>query len=124
MNSETPDFFGWIVPVAATLLAIYSAIKSTGDSSLMLAAAVVLLAWVERRRAKIVTAGLIRIVDEKGGLRGLVGWNGEGIQIGVRSAPLDNLAWGYACLWKKAPSVAFTFQYSTPENAFGELNRM
>ena len=93
MNSETPDFFGWIVPVAATLLAIYSAIKSTGDSSLMLAAAVVLLAWVERRRTKIVTAALIRIVDEKGG-------------------------------FGDSSSVAFTFQYSAPENAFGELNRM
>jgi hypothetical protein len=112
MNSETRDYLGWICSVAAGLFAAYGAVKSADVSSTLLAAAVVLLVIVERRRAKIVTAALIRLVDEKGGIRGLVGCSGTGIQIGVRASDLMNNAISYYTLWQNTPHVAFTFKCS------------
>lgn len=112
MNSETRDYVGWIISLAAALCAIYGAMKSADASSMLFALAVVLLVILERRPAKIVTAALIRIADERGSIRGLVGYNGTGIQIGVGGAPLYNGACSYYTLWQNTPHVAFTFKCS------------
>jgi hypothetical protein len=120
MHSETSDYLGWILPTAVALLAVYAAIKSGNDSSFLFAASVILLALVEKRRAKIITAPLIRIVDEKGAIRGLIGWTGQGLQVGVRAEPLNNSAIAYASLWQKTPNVAFTFGYSLSVTGSGQ----
>jgi hypothetical protein len=121
MDSNKLDLLGWILPVAAAFLAIYGAIKSGSDSSYLFAASVVLLILIEKRRAKIITAALIRIVDEKGALRGLVGWTGGDIQVGVRAEPIYNVAVASATLWGKTPNVSFTFGYSQRGTASGEI---
>ena len=95
MNSEKVDLLGWMLSAGAVFLAIFGAIKSGGDTALMFAGALLLLVAIERRRAKIITAALIRIVDENGAVRGLVGWDGEGIQIGVRAEPINNVSFAY-----------------------------
>jgi len=121
VNSEKRDYLGWILSVVATLFAIYGAVKSGGDSSVLFAAAVVLLVIIERRPAKVVTASLIRIADEKGAIRGLVGWGGGGIQVGIRAAEIYNKAVSYSILWQTTPSVAFTLRCSEQGTASGEI---
>lgn len=71
--------------------------------------ALITLVVIERRRSKVVTASLIRVVDEAGGLRGLAAWDGQGIQIAVHAGALNNSAAGYPVLWQKGPSASFSF---------------
>ena len=108
MNSKTLDLLGWVLPILSVLLAIGAA-AHFGEEMLMLAGAILLLAITERRRAKVITVSLIRFVDEKGTLRGLAGWNGEGIQISVRTDPVYNMSSAYSELWVNGSNVSFTF---------------
>lgn len=108
MNSKTLDLLGWALPALAVLMAVGAA-SHFGDEALLLASAVLLFAIADRRRAKIVTTSLVRFVDEKGTLRGLAGWNGEGIQISVRTDPVYNVSIAHPVLWQSGPNVSFTF---------------
>jgi hypothetical protein len=121
MNSEKFDVLGWLLMVGAASLAISAAMRSGSNTTWVFAGSILLLIAIERRRAKIVTAALIRIVDEKGACWGLIGWDGEGVQIGVRAEPLNNVSVAYPILWQKAPSVAFSFMYSHAITSSGEL---
>ena len=110
MNSQTRDITGWLLAATATLLAILGAMTWSNPAGKFFAGAVVTLVAIERRRSKTVTAALIRVTDEKGEVRGLVAWDGEGIQVGVRADSVNNSAVAYPILWQKNPSVAFTFK--------------
>ena len=121
MNSEKIDIVGWLLTIGAVFLAISGAVKSGSNAVLMLAGSILLLIAIERRGAKIVTAALIRIVDEKGACRGLIGWDGEGVQIGVRAESLNNVSVASPILWQSTPSVAFSFRYSHAITSDGDL---
>jgi hypothetical protein len=113
MHSEKIDYLGWLIPIAVVLIVIYGAIDAGNKYSLLVAASIVLIILNERRPAKIITTALVRIVDEKGGVHGLIGWNGEGVQIAVGATSLNNMAVAYQDLWhQKTSYVAFTFQPS------------
>jgi hypothetical protein len=116
MKYEQRDFLGWILPVAAALLAVFGAVT---NSALLIATGVVLLAINERRSAKVVTAALIRVADENGNILGLVGWAGGGLQIGVRTEEISSNAISYFSLWGNTPSVDFTFQGTKSATAAG-----
>lgn len=123
MNSETKDYLGWIIPVVAILLAVYSATETADRFSLSIAASVILVALNERRRTKILTAAMVRVVDEKGSVRGLIGYADEGVQIGVIAEPLYNGAIAYAGLWQKIPSASFTFKSTASATSHEHIER-
>lgn len=110
MTSKTIDLTGWLLAAATVMLAAYIGIALGGRIGSAIASALVILVTIERRRSKVITASLIRIADSAGNIRGLIAWNGEGIQIGVRSDALHNNAVGCSTLWQKEPSVSFTFR--------------
>ena len=110
MNSKTTDLTGWLLSAATMLLAAYAGIALGGRIGAAIALALITLVTIERRHSKVITASLIRVADSSGDIRGLIAWNGEGIQISVRSDTLNNNAVGYGSLWQKEPSVSFTFR--------------
>ena len=110
MNSEAHDISGWLLAATASGLAILGAMAWSHPAGKFFAGAIVTLVAIERRRAKIVTAAMIRVTDEKGEVRGLVAWNGEGIQVGVRADSVSNSAMAHSVLWQNRESVAFTFR--------------
>ena len=113
MHSGKVDLAGWLLAAVAALLAVYVAFAIRGAVGLAIGAALITLVVIERRRSKVVTASLIRVVDEAGGIRGLVAWDGEGVQIGIRAEALNNGAVAYGVLWQKEPSVSFSFRPAT-----------
>ena len=110
MNSQTRGVAGWLLATMASLLAILGALAWSTSAGNYFAGAVITLVAMERRRSKIVTAAMIRVTDEKGSVRGLVAWDGEGIQLGVRADTVNNSSVAYSVLWQRSPSVAFTFK--------------
>ena len=110
MHSETTDLTGWLLAAIAASLAAYVGVALGGPIGAAISLALITLVAIERRRSKVITTSLIRIADEAGGIRGLIAWDGEGIQIGVRSSTLGNSAAGYGVLWQKEPSVSFSFR--------------
>jgi hypothetical protein len=121
MNSEKHDLLGWLLAAGAALLAVSAVMKAGEGATSLLAWSLLLIIVNERRRAKVVTAALIRVVDEKGACRGLIGWDGQGIQVGVRTDSLNNLVCAYPVLWQKVPSVVFSFRHTHSETSSGEL---
>ena len=113
MHSEKTDLVGWLLAAIPVSLAAYVAVTLGGSVGVAIALALTTLVVIERRRSKVITASLVRVVDEAGGIRGLVAWDGEGIQIGVRASILSNSAAGYCVLWQKEPSVSFSFRPAT-----------
>lgn len=113
MHSEKTDFAGWLLAAIAVALAAYIAVALGNSVGVAIAFALITLVAIERRRSKVITASLIRVADEAGGIRGLVAWDGEGIQIGVRASTLNNGAAGYRVLWQKEPNVSFSFGPAT-----------
>lgn len=117
------DLWGWILPITAALLAIIGAFKSGSAASFYLAGALVLLVIYDKIPAKIITTSLIRVVDVKGAVRGLIGWNGVGIQVAVRTEPVWNSAIAWPLLWQDSPSVAFTFGCCKSNTSKGSHDR-
>ena len=113
MNSTTTDLTGWLLAAIAASLAAYAGVALGDSIGAAISLALIALVVIERRRSKVITASLIRIADEAGGIRGLIAWDGEGIQIGVRSSTIGNNAAGYGVLWQKEPSVSFSFRPTT-----------
>ena len=112
MNSKSRDIPGWLLAMTAVLLSILGAMAWSDPAAKFFVGAVITLVVIERRRSKTVTAALIRVTDEQGEVRGLIAWDGEGIQLGVRTDPAHNAAVAYPVLWQQRPSVAFTFRPS------------
>lgn len=113
MHSEKTDITGWLLAAIVVTLAAYVAVALGSSVGVAIALALITLVAIERRRSKVITASLIRVADEAGGVRGLVAWDGEGIQIGVLASTLSNRAAGYRVLWQKEASVSFSFRPAT-----------
>lgn len=113
MHSEKTDLVGWLLAAIVISLAAYVAVALGGSVGATIALALFTLVAIERRRSKVITASLIRVADETGCIRGLVAWDGEGIQIGVRASTLSNGAAGYGALWQNEPSISFSFRPAT-----------
>jgi hypothetical protein len=121
MNSEKRDFLAWALLIGAAMSALSAAIISKNIGVTLLSCAIILLVIADRRRAKVLSVGLLRIVDERGDTRGLIGWDGEGVQLGLRTSPISNSAIAYPVLWQKEQSVAFSFKCAKSfTSAFGD----
>ena len=123
MNEKKVDYLGWILLMTAALLAIIGAFQSGSAISFYFAGAIVLLVVYEKIPTKIVTASLYRVADEKGGIRGLIAFDGVGVQIGIRSDSLNNSAVAWPILWQESPSVGFSFGVKSTVTSKGTHDR-
>jgi hypothetical protein len=105
------DFLGWVLAGVATGLTLKALLQTHEQATVLIAWAVLIIVIIERRPTKVVTAKTLRIVDSERAVRGLIGHVGDGIQIGVRAEPLNNMAISPGLLWNGVPSVSFNFRY-------------
>src|ERR1700733_12462396 len=113
MNSNSLDSVGFVLSAAVMVLAVTGAVVSGGNNvALIFAGAILLLIVSEKRRKKFVTATLFRISDSEGNIRGLIGFAGMGVQIGVRAwnTGASGFATVYSQLWQTDQQVSFTFE--------------
>ena len=108
--------------IIVVALATFIAANFDGQSGVGIPAAFIVLVAMEKRRNKVISASLIQISDEQGGIRGLIGYDGSGIQIGVRTDPIFNSATGYQVLWQYKPNVAFSCQAATSTSTSGVID--
>lgn len=122
MHEGRIDIVGWFLAIVVVALATFIAFKLDSQVGAAIAIALLALVAIEKRRSKVISASLIQISDEKGGIRGLIGYDGSGVQLGVRTDPLDNGAVAYSLLWQEKPNVAFSFQAAMTASSSGVID--
>ena len=107
MNWRTTDLVGVGLTGAIVGCALAAAVAAHWNPVVeFVAAAIVLAVIADKRKTKIVTASLFKVCAEDGGVVGIIGCGGEGLQIGVRA---DSRGTRDLNLWGNVPHVSFTF---------------